>query len=169
MNTTRATPISFDDLYATHYPRIYRRVLYLVRHPETAEDVTQETFLKAWRAWPPAHATNLYGWLYQIATRTALDALRHERGVSMQPLDTLTWMLAHAPADPQTRYEGASASRRAALAHLPAEARRLLLLAALTSARELAQTLGVNRRTLTSQLSHLKAQAARLYAEEVWA
>jgi RNA polymerase sigma-70 factor, ECF subfamily len=167
MNATTVQPISFEDLYVTFSPRIFGRVLYLVKDQQAAEDVTQEAFLKAWRAWPPAHATNLYGWLYQIATLTALDALRRERGVSVQPLDTLTWLLAHAAADPQTHYEGASASRRAALAHLPAEARCLLLLSADASARELAQLLGVNRRTLASHLSRLKAQAARLYHEEV--
>ena len=167
MNTTETTLISFDDLYRQEYPCLYRRVLSLVKHPQRAEDVTQETFLKAWRAWPPTSQANLGGWLYQIATRTALDALRRERGVSMQSLDTLTWLLAEADADPQTRYEGVSASRRAALAHLPEEAQRLLLLSAEAPARELAQRLGVNRRTLASHLSRLRAQAARLYAQEV--
>lgn len=167
MNTTETAPISFDDLYTTYSGRIYRRVLHLVKSPERAEDLTQETFLKAWRAWPPASTANLGGWLSQIATRTALDALRQERGVSMQPLDALTWLLAEADADPQTRYEGVNASRRAALAHLPAETQRLLLLSADAPARELAQRLGVNRRTLASHLSHLRAQAARLYAQEV--
>jgi RNA polymerase sigma-70 factor, ECF subfamily len=167
MNTTTATLISFDDLYREEYPRISGRVLYLLKDQQAAEDVTQETFLKAWRAWPPAYATNLYGWLYQIATRIALDVLRRERGVSLQPLDTLTWMLAQGAADPQTHYEGASASRRAALARLPAEARHLLLLSADSTAVELAQLLGVNRRTLASHLSRVKAQAARLYAQEV--
>lgn len=57
--------------------------------------------------------------------------------------------------------------RRVALAHLPAEARRLLFLSADVTAVELAPALGINRRTLASHLSRLKAQAARLYAQEV--
>lgn len=166
MNTTETTLISFDDLYRQEYPRLYRRVLSLVKHPQRTEDVTQETFLKAWRAWPPASTANLGGWLSQIATRTALDALRRERSISIQSLDTLTWLLAGADADPQTRYEGVNASRRAALTHLPEETQRLLLLSTKAPVRELAQRLGVNRRTLASHLSRLRAQAARFYAQE---
>jgi RNA polymerase sigma-70 factor (ECF subfamily) len=32
-----------------YYPGVYRYLLCLARHTETAEDVTQETFLQAWR------------------------------------------------------------------------------------------------------------------------
>src|SRR2546421_12916306 len=105
MNTTAAS-LSFEELYAREYPRIFRRVLYLVKRPEMAQDLAQETFVKAWRAWPLASQENLSGWLCQIATRTALDALRRERLVSWQPLGGLDWQLIHPTADPQMRYDG---------------------------------------------------------------
>src|SRR5437899_1301252 len=124
------TRISFEDLYTREYPRIYRRVLYLVKHPELAEDLAQETFVKAWGAWPPASQENLPGWLCQIARRTALDALRREHLISWQSLDGLDYQLVHPTADPQTRYEGPAELLDAALSQLPAQARRLLRLAA---------------------------------------
>ncbi len=160
------TPISFEDLYSREYQRIYRRVLAMVKRPERAEDLAQETFVKAWRAWPPASQENLSGWLSQIATRTALDALRRDRLISWQPLDGQAFQLVHPTADPQTRYEGEANLLDAALSQLPAPARRLLRLAADSTARELAQTLGINHRTLASHLSRLKAQARQLYQEE---
>jgi len=165
MNTT-ATSLSFEALYVSEYPRIYRRVLYLVKRQEMAEDLAQETFLKAWRAWPPASQENLSGWLCQIATRTALDGLRRDRLVSWQPLDGLAFQLVHPTADPQMRYEGPADILDATLFHLPAQARLLLRLAADSTTRELAQTLGINHRTLASHLSRLKAQARQLYQEE---
>ena len=165
MNITAAS-LSFEELYVSEYPRIYRRVLFLVKRPEMAEDLTQETFVKAWRAWPPASQENLPGWLSQIASRTALDALRRDRLVSWQPLDAACWQLAHPSADPQTRYEGPAELLDAALSQLPVHACRLLLWSTDSPARELAQTLGVNRCTLASHLSRLKAQARQLYQEE---
>ena len=83
--STHATP--FEELYATHYLRIYWHVYRLVRQHEEAEDLTQTAFLKAWRAWPPGSDTNLPGWLSTIATRVALDALAHARCLSFQSLD----------------------------------------------------------------------------------
>jgi RNA polymerase sigma-70 factor (ECF subfamily) len=63
--------------YADTYPRILRYVRSLVRDPGEAEDLTQETFLRAHRARdalrdPQAQLT----WLYRIATRVCLDRLR---------------------------------------------------------------------------------------------
>lgn len=81
-------PLSLEELYTRYYQRIYQRVYALVHHREQAEDLTQETFLKAWKAYPTLkHTDKLYGWLYRIATNTAYDALRRERVVQMQSLD----------------------------------------------------------------------------------
>src|SRR5947199_9079165 len=60
-----------------YYPPVYRHLLYLTRHPETAEDLTQETFLQAWR-----HLDQFEGraplrvWLHQIARRQFLRSAR---------------------------------------------------------------------------------------------
>src|SRR5690349_21290069 len=85
--------LPFEELYATHYLRIYRHVYRLVGEHEQAEDLTQTAFLKAWGAWPPASDANVCGWLYTIATHVALDALAHQRLLSFQSLDTLVGWL----------------------------------------------------------------------------
>ncbi len=57
----------------------------MVKRPDIAEELCQETFLKAWRYWPPKNNKNLYGWLHLIATNIVRDTitnghLRIERG-----------------------------------------------------------------------------------------
>ena len=48
--------------------RIYQLIYRWVRHPETAEDLCQEVFLKAWQALPKFRGGSLiYSWLYRIA------------------------------------------------------------------------------------------------------
>src|SRR5438093_632140 len=63
-----------------HYPGIYHYLLYLTGQAELAADLTQETFLQAWR-----HLDTFQGraalrtWLHRIARREFLQALRCQR------------------------------------------------------------------------------------------
>ena len=52
MNGPTATTMSFEALYTTEYPRLYRSPVFLVSSSQDAEDLAQEVFLKAWHAWP---------------------------------------------------------------------------------------------------------------------
>ena len=70
-----------DEVYAAyllHGPELYRFVLRGLRDPGAAQDVVQETFLRAWRAaerFDPELAS-LRVWLFAIARNAMLDAVR---------------------------------------------------------------------------------------------
>jgi DNA-directed RNA polymerase specialized sigma24 family protein len=53
IHVTPAEKPPFEDLYRTYQGYVYRRVYALVQRREEAEDLTQETFLKAWQATRP--------------------------------------------------------------------------------------------------------------------
>src|SRR5688572_25827608 len=62
-----------------HYPGIYRYLLYLTGRRETAEDLTQETFLQAWRRLETFDGRGpLRPWLHRIAHREFLQSLRSQ-------------------------------------------------------------------------------------------
>src|SRR6266566_1175594 len=144
----------FEELYATHYPRIYRHVYRLVRQHEQAEDLTQTAFLKAWRAWPPGSEANLSGWLYTIATRVALDALAHARRLSFQSLDILVeWLEETASPVREDEVCLERLQLAEALRHLPPQTCALLQLSAWGySATELARMQGLHKATLARHL-----------------
>jgi RNA polymerase sigma-70 factor (ECF subfamily) len=70
----------FQVHLTAHFPKVYNYVLRLVRRPATAEDLTQDAFLKAWQAFDQYDAQKPFQpWIFQIARRTALDYFRKHR------------------------------------------------------------------------------------------
>ncbi len=60
-------------------PQLYTAALRMTRNPADAEDLVQETFLKAYRAYHTFEAgTNLKAWLYRILTNTYINKYRKE-------------------------------------------------------------------------------------------
>jgi len=76
---------AFDEMFTRYHGRIYGYLLGMVGDVEQAHDLTQDTFLKAYRALPTTRDLVLPAWLYRIATNTALDALRHRRRLTWLP------------------------------------------------------------------------------------
>jgi RNA polymerase sigma-70 factor (ECF subfamily) len=63
--------------YTGYYSRVYRYVLSLVHDSPEAEDLTQETFLRAHQHQDSLrNSPALTAWLYRIATHICLDRLR---------------------------------------------------------------------------------------------
>ena len=58
-------------------PQLYSAALRMTRNPADAEDVVQETYLKAYRAYGTfQEGTNLKAWLYRILTNTYINKYR---------------------------------------------------------------------------------------------
>jgi RNA polymerase sigma-70 factor (ECF subfamily) len=61
-------------------PQLYSAALRMTRNPADAEDVVQETFLKAYRAYDSfTEGTNLKAWLYRILTNTYINKYRKKQ------------------------------------------------------------------------------------------
>ncbi len=71
---------SFARLVETHSTRIYRLALKILGDAQDAEDVLQDTFVKALRALPSFEGrSSLSTWLYRIAVNEALMMVRKRR------------------------------------------------------------------------------------------
>jgi RNA polymerase sigma-70 factor, ECF subfamily len=61
-------------------PSLYGAALRMTRNPADAEDVVQETFLRAYRGFSGfTEGTNLKAWLYRILTNTFINAYRRKK------------------------------------------------------------------------------------------
>ena len=61
-------------------PQLYSAAMRMARNPSDAEDLVQETFLKAYRAYGSFEAgTNLKAWLYRILTNTYINKYRKDK------------------------------------------------------------------------------------------
>jgi len=68
---------AFDEIVHLHTPRIFNYVLHMTRHRQDAEDVTQQTFIKAYTHLASFDPTRSFiAWLLTIARRTALNHFR---------------------------------------------------------------------------------------------
>ncbi len=70
-------------------PRVTRYIRYLVRDAGEAEDLAQETLLRAYRKQSTLRdAVALESWLYQIATHVSMDCLRKRARVMEREVQT---------------------------------------------------------------------------------
>lgn len=83
--TQGGDPEAFNPLVAHYAPRIRAYLQRMLRNREEAEDLTQETFLKAFRALDRFDADRSFKrWIYTIATNTGLNALRGQKSRGTQ-------------------------------------------------------------------------------------
>lgn len=74
----RRKEIDYEKIiFEMHYERVYHAAYFVLKDKYLAQDVTQETFLKAFQKMDTLQDGNKLGaWLGTIATRTAIDFLR---------------------------------------------------------------------------------------------
>ena len=78
---------AFESLVERHHARIYNFIWQFVRNQHDAEDITQETFVKAYRAISRFDARYSFtAWLFTIARRSAINHYR--RTVVTEELDS---------------------------------------------------------------------------------
>lgn len=68
---------SFEEIVALHDRKVYNLILRLVRNEDDAADLTQETFVRAYRAWSSFEGrSSPYTWLCQIAINLCRNRAR---------------------------------------------------------------------------------------------
>ena len=68
----------FSELYKKYAPDVYHFALYLSGERGEAEDITSETFVRAWASAEPIRTATVKGYLFAIARNLFLQGLRRK-------------------------------------------------------------------------------------------
>lgn len=71
--------LTFEELYITYSPDVYRFATWLSGNIHDAEDLTSETFVRAWKSFDAARTETLKAYLFTIARNIYLESLRKNR------------------------------------------------------------------------------------------
>ena len=81
--------MTFEQLYNTYFPDVYRFAVWLTHDTTQAEDVASETFIRAWAKRDRLRTETLKGYLFAIA-RNIFIKHRHRSNKNEQLPDELT-------------------------------------------------------------------------------
>jgi RNA polymerase sigma-70 factor (ECF subfamily) len=71
---------AFTEIYDLFFKKIYRFIFFRVSHKETAEDLAEEVFLKAFsKIAGIKESSSFEGWLYQVARNLVIDYYRQKK------------------------------------------------------------------------------------------
>ena len=126
---------SFDDEALPHLDALYRVALRLTMDPTQAEDLVQDTMLKAYRSWRQYRpGTNAKGWLLTILRNTFINSYRRRKlepvAMDLEAVEPHALYRAVSSADPEGNFFGQLVDEKVleAVDALPPEFREVLVL-----------------------------------------
>ena len=163
----------FEKLVTAYEKNVYNIALRMVGDPEDAADMTQETFIKAYRALSSFRGDSKFSsWLYRIASNVCLDFLRSRSRHPQVSLSTVdeddraTFELPDMRQNPEEQLmkKLSMEAVRRGLEQLPEQQRQILVLRELggLSYAELAQTLGLEEGTVKSRIFRARKRLCAL-------
>ena len=143
-----------------HMRAAYNLARWLVRNDQDAEDIMQESFMKAYKAQESFRGGDARTWMLSIVRNTAMDFMRRYKSGVIAPLGDQAYEPKDGSPDPervlleQSRREQV----RQAISHLAAEFREVIVLREIEglSYKEIASVLGVPMGTVMSRLSRAR-------------
>ena len=160
---------AFDEIVVRHRRTVYQVCFRFSNNHEDASDLTQETFVRAWRGLRSFKGqAALSTWLYRIAVNVSLNRVS-TRKPETEPIepDRLLDTRSDAPGDDLLREERARAVRQAINA-LPDKQRATLILRTYheLSHREIADILGSSVGAVKANFFHALANLKRILGSE---
>ena len=147
----------FEQLFRAHEQRIYGLALHMVGDVAIAEDLTQDTFVRAWENLRRLrHEQAFGGWLRRIALNLIWDHLRRrEVGEPLGDEEVQLWPSADAPADEVLAEAGLARKVQSAVMALPEHQRVVVAMFYWEDmpVNEIARVLGIARGTVISRLA----------------
>ena len=102
---------AFGELVAQHQHEVFTLAVRLVRDRDLAADVSQDAFIRAWRAMPKFRGDAKFStWMHRITVNTAWTHRAKQKRMRLDPLESMISEPQASTLDPVRAGEAASAS-----------------------------------------------------------
>ncbi len=149
-------PPSWDEVVRTHSARVHRLAYRLTGNHADAEDLTQEVFVRVFRALGGYRPGTFEGWLHRITTNLFLDGARRRARIRFEALPDDAERVPGRERSPEQAYsdDNFDADVQHALDALPPDFRAAVVLCDIEglSYQEVAATLGIKLGTVRSRI-----------------
>lgn len=81
--------ITFHEIYEQYFPDVYRYTFWLSGSAVDADDITSETFVKAWLSWEKIRTETVKAYLFAIARNLYLNQRRSAKRTADLSLDLI--------------------------------------------------------------------------------
>ncbi len=168
----------FEALVLENQKKVYNLALKMTGNAEDAYDISQEAFIKAFKALKSFRGDSSFGvWIYRLTSNLCIDFLRREKKRKTSPLvyinnsdDEQEIEIADVSSEPETLYEKAELRQaiNEGLMKLPEDHRQVLVLRELNglSYSEISQTLKVEIGTVKSRIFRARSNLVKYLSEQ---
>lgn len=160
---------AFTPLVTTYHSRLYTHIFGRIKDAETAKDLTQETWIKAFRAIHTYRGESAFStWLYRIAENVCIDFFRKQKAIlKIDPLHTVKERhIIDTHPDPCDTLQTQELRKmlRVAIAHLPPIRKRVFLLHYIHEmpVKTIAKQMGRSEGTIKTHLRNARLQLREL-------
>jgi len=166
---------AFEELYRRHHPLVFRRLARLCGNSAIAEELAQETFLRAAQRIGAGGELHFRAWVLRIGTNIGIDHLRALRRAPSQSLDDMVRVVPAAGTEAIADTEASVESRENArfvmsvLDRLNPRHRQVLLLREIEGLdyRSIAERLGVSCSAIETLLFRARGRFREEYAKAI--
>ena len=176
--TRRGEMAAYDELVRRYQERIYATMYHMTSNHEDANDLAQDSFIKAYQALKSFKGdSSFYTWLYRIAVNKAINFIKQRRNRSSMSLNDLDVQVEHDPdlvaliSHKTPRREAGlnelQEKLNAAIQKLSEQHRAVVVLHDIQGMphEEIAEAMGCNVGTVRSRLFYARQQLQGLLAE----
>ncbi|MCL4559031.1 MAG: sigma-70 family RNA polymerase sigma factor [Chloroflexi bacterium] len=165
----KALEASFEEIFHSHWPRVYGVLIRLLGDPDEAEDISLEAFLRLHNHLAQSvQMDHVGGWLYRVSSNLGLNALRSKKRRKLYEDQAAADLMAQEsdrpdPLDEVEASETRKQVRKILTSMKPRSAQILVLRASGFTYQEIAETLRVSQASIGSLLSRAQADFEKRY------